>query len=617
VVGLFTLALVLRCAVVIADTGYEPRNDAYDYHRHAVSLASGDGYPPPALYPTAGSSAARGPGYPVALAAVYTVTGDSVTAGRLLGAVLGAVAVLLIYAIVSSIWGRRAGLFAGAIGAIYPPLVLLPRELFNENLYITLVLLAVWLVLRYRGRRQLGWAAAAGGTVGLALLTRNAALALVVPVAIGLWGRPLWSARALLGPAVALACLVVVLGPWTIRNAVEFGRFIPVASSSGITLAGTYNQTSRDDRRFPAGWRNPAQVPQLAGLYATTGLDEPTFDGELRRRALDFIAEHPGYPLEASWHNLLRMFDLEQGAVVTSSGVVTVSGIGNREDAAEKIGLFAVVLLACCGAYAIVRSARRRLGRQNRPDWPPPGPLFLWLIPLLTVLSAAPLGGLPRYRLPADPFLVMAAGIGLIYVWDLLFKQGVAGRVPRRQIGAGAIVLLVAVAGCGGGGNDQSASSPALTVPGTAVSSGISKPEYVRRANAVCRRAVADTRQLAAALATKPIHSRGNPEVAISRAAIEPEVRLLERVSARMRAIPLPAGDRSVPTAYVGLFDVEDSLLHERLRQGLASNLGESQSLQQLALRAGSEQRDLARAYGMHDCDVDYRQVLFSGITGG
>lgn len=614
---LFALALVIRCVVVLGDTGYTPRNDAFDYNRHAVSLAAGDGYPPPALYPTAGASAARGPGYPVALATVYAVTGDSVTAGRLLGALLGALAVLLIYSIASSIWGRRAGVAAGSIAAVYPPLVLLSRELFNENLYITLLLLAVWFALRYRGRRELGWAAAAGTTVGLALLTRNAALALLVPMVIGLWGRPVRSARALAGPAVALACVVVVLAPWTIRNAIEFDRFIPIASSSGLTLAGTYNEASRDDSRYPAGWRNPATLPQFAGLYATRGLDEPAFDAELRRRASDFISDHPAYPLEASWHNLLRMFDLEHGAVVGSSGEVTVSGIGNREGAAEKVGLGVVALFAGFGAFAILRSAQRRRSQPGRPIWPPPGPLFLWLIPLLAVLSAAPLGGLPRYRLPADPFLIMAAGIGFLFVWDLLSKRMAAGRAPKRAIGAGAIVLLLGgLAGCGGGGGDQTSASTTLTVPGVTESSGISKSEYVRRANAVCRRTVAATRHLGDVLATKPIHVTGDPEVALSQAAIAPEVRLLDRASAEMRAIPLPAGDSSTPAAYVGLFDVDATLLHERLRQGLASNLAQSQSLQELALATGNEQRALARAYGMNDCNVDYRQILFAKITG-
>jgi hypothetical protein len=40
----------------------------------------------------------------------------------------------------------------------------------------------------------------------------------------------------------------------------------------------------------------------------------------------------------------------------------------------------------------------------------------MWLIPILAILCAAPLGGLPRYRLAADPFLLMLAAVGFMWL---------------------------------------------------------------------------------------------------------------------------------------------------------------------------------------------------------
>jgi hypothetical protein len=36
------------------------------------------------------------------------------------------------------------------------------------------------------------------------------------------------------------------------------------------------------------------------------------------------------------------------------------------------------------------------------------------------ILVATPIAGLPRYRLPADPFLLILAAIGLTWAWSLL-----------------------------------------------------------------------------------------------------------------------------------------------------------------------------------------------------
>jgi hypothetical protein len=53
------------------------------------------------------------------------------------------------------------------------------------------------------------------------------------------------------------------------------------------------------------------------------------------------------------------------------------------------------------------------------------GPLFLWLVPILLLLVAAPINGLPRQRTPADPFILILAAIGLAWLWD----RRAAGRV--------------------------------------------------------------------------------------------------------------------------------------------------------------------------------------------
>lgn len=415
------LALVVRIAVVAADDGYRPQNDAFEYDYLARSIAAGDGYPQSGYLLQGGPTAIRGPGYPYLLGAVYALSGDSREAGRITGAALGALAVLLLYLLTKRIWGRRVGLAAAGLAAVFPPLVLLSRDLLSESLFIVLVLAALLSALNFRrSGGDLRWAAAAGALCGLAVLTRSTGIVLLLAAVLGVWTlRPRLQARALLAPALAVACAALVVVPWTIRNEIEFGRLIAVTTSAGFATAGTYNEESLHAGDTHGAWRNPQVVPQYRPLFVTPGLDEGDVDAKLRARVRNFAWDHPGYVAEASGWNLLRMFEISGGSVVDARGrEVNQRGIGSAVPASERAGLAVAAVLGILGLLAILRSGWRELPGGRRAPLLPRGPLFLWLVPVLMILTAAPIAGLPRYRLPADPFLLILAAIGLVWLWD-------------------------------------------------------------------------------------------------------------------------------------------------------------------------------------------------------
>jgi 4-amino-4-deoxy-L-arabinose transferase-like glycosyltransferase len=368
----------------------------------------------------------RGPGYPYVLGGTYALSDDSRAAGRIVGAALGALSVLLLFLIAKRIWGRRVGLAAAALAAVFPPLVLLSRDLVSETLFIALELGALLCVLNFRrSGGALRWAAAAGGLCGVAALTRNTGLALMLPVALGVWtARPWLRPGSLAAPLLAVACAALVVTPWIVRDAAEFGRFVPVTTSAGFGASGTYNEPSYRDATSHGAWRNPQSVPGLTALFATPGLDEAEVDAKLRRRATKFAWEHPAYVATTSAWNLLRLFEISGGSVVDAEGqVVADRGIGSATPTSERSGLAIVVILALLGVVAIVRSRPRG---PHGPPRIPRGPLFLWLVPILMILIAAPIAGLPRYRLPADPFLLILAAIGLVSAWDRLSARAEA-----------------------------------------------------------------------------------------------------------------------------------------------------------------------------------------------
>jgi hypothetical protein len=115
------------------------------------------------------------------------------------------------------------------------------------------------------------------------------------------------------------------------------------------------------------------------------------------------------------------MSEISGGSVVDARGrEVNQRGIGSAVPASERAGLAVAAALGILGLLAILRSGWRDLPGGGRAPLLPRGPLFLWLVPVLMILTAAPIAGLPRYRLPADPFLLILAAIGLVWLSDRL-----------------------------------------------------------------------------------------------------------------------------------------------------------------------------------------------------
>ena len=615
---LILLALAVRTAVVIEDGGYRPEQDAYDYDRHARSIASGDGYPESGYVVDGGPTALRPPGYPYFLGAVYAVSGNSISAGRFANVALGALAVLLLFLIAKRIWGRRVGLVAAGMAAVFPPLVLLSRDLLSESLFTALELGAVLCVLNFRRTGDaLRWAAAAGVLTGLGALTRNPGIVLVIPIVVGTWMlRPAFRPRALTAPALVVLCTALTILPWTVRNQIEFGRFVPITSSIGFALSGTYNQGSLHDDLHPGSWRTPVVTPEYGVLFHTAGIDEGTLDATLRRHALRFAWNHPSYVAEVTGQNLLRLFEVTGGSVagahnvgghlVADPRVVAVGrGIGSATPTAERVGLVLAGLLALLGILAIIRSRPRtdtdRAGRIRVPR----GPWFLWLVPTVMIIAAAPVNGLPRYRTPADPFLLILAAIGLLWIWDQ--SAGARKRrAPALKSGAGATLgalALIAFSGCGGGGDTSTTSI--VTAP-----NGLEKQRYISRADAICRKGLSE----ATALGRGFTYHGGDALSVITEGLVKPGIPILERFATRLRALQPRPVDSNLQ-AYLGLFDPGEVLLRQRLHAGEKGDLNQAHNLELLLVSIGDEQRELGRRFGFHECDVDFLSVLGHAVA--
>jgi 4-amino-4-deoxy-L-arabinose transferase-like glycosyltransferase len=428
--GLLLIAAVAataRLALILASLHFTLFGDPADYERHAASIASGHGFPTTVIATAGTPSAFRPPGYPFTLGGLYAVLGRHPQAGRALSALLGVAAVVLLAHLARGLWDERTGLLAGAIAAVYPPLVDLNASLLSEALFVP-VELAFALALLALARRpgSVRWALAAGALAALAALTRAVADAWVliaIAVAAGTAGAR-WAGDSRAGSAgtasagsagarwragtAAVLAFCAVLAPWTLRNVDQLHALVPISTEGGFTLAGQYNALAGAGNDFEAVWRLPLQIPEVAAevnpLYRRPGgVNEAQLDAALRGAGLRYLGRHPGHLAVAAGLDTLRMLDLG-----TSHAFAT--GLVYREMAVPSwlrpLTTRTAQLLWLLAAIVVLARLSGRLRDRLGPWW-------LWAIPVLTVVLTVPMVGNPLKRAPLDPFaiLLVAAGV--------------------------------------------------------------------------------------------------------------------------------------------------------------------------------------------------------------
>lgn len=391
------LALVVR-VIVVAVQPMALLNDSADYQRLAVSLAHGHGFGSSHFAPGGGPTALRPPLFPLAVSVVYKVVGVHLTSARLVAAVAGALAVVLLTALTWLLWGRAIGLTAGVIAAIFPPQIMASTSLMSEALALPLEIAVLLAAVAYRGSGRVGYLWGAGAGLGLLVLTRPSLAVLVVPLILLLYRRRP-SLRGLMPAGVVLLAGVVVVTPWLVRDRLTMHNWVPVTTQSGYVLAGTYNATSAHDPRFPAAWRPANADPSIARLLADhPHADEVKTDALLQSAAVTYLRHHPAYEATVLVQNTLRLFDL---ASLNDTRAATFSeyGYGSPWGTLEIGSGWVVLALAIAGLFA---RAWRRV------------PLGIWLAPLLLWLSTVALQAVPRFRAVIDPFLIQLAAVALV-----------------------------------------------------------------------------------------------------------------------------------------------------------------------------------------------------------
>lgn len=415
-----------------------PVGDAARYLDWARAIANGQWFSDQPYY--------QAPLYPYVLGSYFHVAESSVAAVRALQAAWGTLACVLIALAAGRWFGRRAGVLAGALMAIYPPAVFFDSIVQKASLDGLLVcaLLAAWPV---RGSISLARAGLVGLLAGWLCLTRENALVWLPLLFLGLvvrrtgfgpsqataprpapgsakrdhrgarrrsaivvpHGGTLWRGRAAVGAAY-VAAVMAALSPAVVHNYLVGGEWVVTTSQAGSNFY-IGNHRGADGRYVPLvpGHETPAHEREDATRLAEADAGRPLTAKEVSRywfaRAWSDIRSDPvawakltGMKLLMTW-NRYEVSDAEslthQAALSPALAVVT------------PVWHFGVLApLAAMGA-ALTWSRSRRL-------WIP-----LVMIALMT-LAVAAFYVLARYRFPLALLLIPFAAQACVRAVGLL-----------------------------------------------------------------------------------------------------------------------------------------------------------------------------------------------------
>lgn len=392
-------ALVLRVSyVLVALNPMRVAGDAYQYHFGANLLVDGKGFINAATYMfnngARSPTAQHPPLYMLALAIPSALGLRSTLDHQLWSCLLGTLTVAAVGLAARRLAGPRTGLMGAGIAAVYPNLWIFDGLLASETL--SLLTAAVTLLAAYRlcQRPSIMAGVGVGIACALAALSRGEAVLLLPLVAVP---AALVARRVSLGRRLALAGLAILataatLAPWIGFNLGRFDHPV-LGTSTGLDLA-----------MVGANCHTPYYGPGI-GYWSFFCIPRPPVAGDetddsqyYRKVVARYVRAHESrLPLVVA-ARIGRTWGLYQPLQQVDYDVYFES----RNSPAAQAGLWMYYLLVVASVAGGLRLSRQRV---------PISPLVGTVVTV--TIAVALVYGTTRFRVTAEPALVMLAAVGI------------------------------------------------------------------------------------------------------------------------------------------------------------------------------------------------------------
>ena len=385
--------------------------DGYD--QIAANLVAGNGY---RFYPETAKTLMREPGYPMLLAGIQFLFGNTFLAVKLTNMLLALVAAWLMTLIARRLTNNQAVILVAPVLYLFHPGTLIAESRGGVEVLFT-ALITLFIVTLYRAtERNRQWDYVASGAVlGLTVLVKSTPM--LFPVFLlayflvcqrGRTPKLVASGRV----ALMVIAMFVVLSPWISRNYILTGRFVPTASVLGVSAhAGQYICTHLGDDK---SWmeldreaaRERAKLAKQLGypfeddIYYQTfynSNDELNFSGYLTRRVIHDYRMSPVLFVRCVRSNIFNFWFTGKTVRSTRTNVVIQ---------------LPYLILAVMGVLLCVKNNQSSII----------GPVAVFIIYFVAV--HIPILAQARYSMPLIPFLSIFSGLALAEAHERLGRLG-------------------------------------------------------------------------------------------------------------------------------------------------------------------------------------------------
>ena len=387
------LAFAVRYAYVLLDTR-GPYGDSFFYRGAGENLARGDGYLDPftTLINDPRPTAQHPPLFPIYLAIWAKLGVEAFHTYQLVTCALGAATVALIALLGRRVAGPSVGVIAAFIAAVYPPLAMIDSTVNSESLFAPLIVLTLLAAYRYVEEPSLGRAAVLGLVVGLVALTRSDGILLLVVLVLPLVWR--FGRRRLVALVVCTAGVALLFAPWLGRNWLVFDRFPLLSTNSGYTVVAT----NCDPTYYTAKDIGFVAHSCVGLAHCSKKLEELPLSECRERKGTAYIRDHLDRLPLVLLARVGRVWEVYHPTQNLDYGQY----LWARPKGMARVGLIMYALLVPLALIGGILLARRRVTVLP----------FLAMI-LLASLVAASAFGFTRFRLAAEPALVVLAAVAL------------------------------------------------------------------------------------------------------------------------------------------------------------------------------------------------------------
>jgi hypothetical protein len=300
---------------------------------------------------------------------------------------------------------------------VHPLLVFFSGYLLTEAAFTTALLAALVASVAWLREPRAGRALGAGLLWGVASLTRPTSM--MLPLLVAAWA---FVPLGLLVPGrergrqigLLFAGVLLVMAPWSVRNSIVSGAFVPVKTGGGRTFLDANN---------PVTWGDPTTRGSAGSVYdmepyasQLRGRSEVAVDSIANAEAWRFLHAHRDeWPAMAA-AKLGRFWRLTREAGGTGTWQAAGSPTDRLLRAVDPLLLWSLAVMP----FAVWGLVRALAG--PRRWYLALGPLVILYFTLLTVLYWGSL----RLRVPVEPLIAILAAAGF---------EDVRARLRRRRAG--------------------------------------------------------------------------------------------------------------------------------------------------------------------------------------